>query len=516
MLDPASHRLASGPDRFSTSRSHGHAGGVTAPPRADDSRAPWGHSAAAPALVFFTSAAVLVLEILAGRLVAPYVGVTLETYTGVIGTVLAGIALGSAAGGRVADRRDARTVVGPLLIAAGAASWLVLPIVRWLGPVVADGAPRSAAIVVLALSAFVVPTALLSAVTPMAAKLRLESTEETGRVVGNLSAFGTAGALVGTFLTGFFFVARIPSSAIVVAVGAVLAASGGAFVVRRREALSVPPLAALVVAGALLVAAPDACELETRYYCVNVVPESGDPTRRALMLDSLRHSYVDLDDDEHLEFRYTQLFGAMIDAAFDRRPLRALHIGGGGFTMPRWIEATRPGSTQTVLELDPGVVQVAENELGLERSSALQVRTGDARVNIGDEPDGYYDLVIGDAFGGLSVPWHLATVEMVEEVRRVMRPAGTYVLNVIDGGERRLVRAVGATLRGAFGHVAVIAPPDGPDGNYVLVASDRSLNRPRVAPSLGVVIASDDIDDFTRDARALTDDFAPADQLMHR
>ncbi|MDP9020228.1 MAG: fused MFS/spermidine synthase, partial [Actinomycetota bacterium] len=63
---------------------------------------------AAAALVFCTSAAVLVLEILAGRLVAPYVGVSIETFTGVIGTVLAGIALGSAAGGRLADRRDPR------------------------------------------------------------------------------------------------------------------------------------------------------------------------------------------------------------------------------------------------------------------------------------------------------------------------------------------------------------------------------------------------------------------------
>lgn len=479
-------------------------------------RAPWHHSLAAPALVFFTSAAVLVLEIVAGRLVAPYVGVTLETYTGVIGTVLAGIAVGSAVGGRVADRRDARTLIGPLLIAAGAASWLVLPIVRWLGPAVTDGASRPAAIVVLALAAFVVPTALLSAISPMAAKLRLESTAETGRVVGGLSAFGTAGALVGTFLTGFFFVARIPSSTIVVAVGSAVAASGIAFIARARKAHAVPPLAVLVAAGGLALASPDACQFETRYYCVNIVAEEGDPSRRALLLDSLRHSYVDLDDDEHLEFRYTKLFATVIDASFDGGSMRALHIGGGGFTMPRWIAATRPGSTQTVLELDPGVVEVAEDELGLEQSPALQVRTGDARLNIGDEPTGAYDLAIGDAFGGLSVPWHLATVEMVEEVRRVLRADGTYVLNVIDGGDRGLARAVTATLERTFRHTAVIAPPGGPDGNYVLVASDVEVDGFRVAPSLGALITGDDVDVFVGDAQALTDDFAPADQLMDR
>jgi MFS family permease len=478
-------------------------------------RAPWRHSVAAPALVFFTSAAVLVLEIVAGRLVAPYVGVTLETYTGIIGTVLAGIAVGSAIGGRVADRVDARTILGPLLIAAGAASWLVLPIVRWLGPLLSSGGSQPAAIVVLALCAFVLPTALLSAVSPMAAKLRLESTAETGRVVGSLSAFGTAGALVGTFLTGFVFIAAVPTSTIVGAVGATLAAAGAVLVVRERTIHAAPPLAALVLVGALAVAAPEECQFETRYYCANVVIDADDASRRALHLDSLRHSYVDLDDAEHLEFRYTKLFAAVIDAGFDHRPLDVVHIGGGGFTMPRWITATRPGSQQSALELDPGVVQVAEEELGLD-SGTLRIRTGDARVNIASERDATYDVAIGDAFSGLSVPWHLATVEMAEEVRRVLRPNGLYVLNVIDGGERRLVRAETATLLQVFEEVAVITPPGGPDGNYVVIASDSPIALPEFAPSLGSLVATDDLPDFIRGARQLTDDFAPADQLLSR
>lgn len=490
---------------------------MTGGDREDSRRAPWSHSAAAPALVFFASAAVLVLEILAGRLVAPYVGVTLETYTGIIGTVLAGIAIGSAIGGRIADRRDPRSLLGPLLLAAGAASWLVLPIVRWLGPIVSSGGPEPAAVVILALGAFVLPTALLSAVTPMAAKLRLESTAETGRVVGGLSAFGTAGALVGTFLTGFVFIATVPTSVIVIAVGAALAVAGLIVVAGQRMKHSGPPLVALIVVGALLAAAPNACDFETRYYCANVVTEPGDSSRRALFLDSLRHSYVDLDDDEHLEFRYTKLFAAVIDAEFERQPIDALHIGGGGFTMPRWIDSTRPGSRQTVLELDPGVVQVAHDELGLDLSSDLRIRTGDARVNVTREASDAYDLVVGDAFGGLSVPWHLATLEMVREVQRVLRPGGVYVLNVIDGGGARLVRAVAATLAEVFDHVSAIAPPSASGGNFVLMASDGPQFRgPRVRGGLGSTLAGDAIDRFIADARPLTDDFAPADQLLDR
>ena len=85
-------------------------------------------------VVFGTSAAVLVLEIIAGRLMAPYVGISLETFTGIIGTVLAGIAVGAAVGRRLADRRDPRTLIGPALIVGGALAWLSVPIVTGLGP----------------------------------------------------------------------------------------------------------------------------------------------------------------------------------------------------------------------------------------------------------------------------------------------------------------------------------------------------------------------------------------------
>ena len=132
---------------------------------------------AAAVLVFCASAAVLVLEILAGRLVAPYVGESLETYTGIIGTVLAGIALGSATGGRLSDHYDPRHLVGPTLVLGGALAWLSLPIVAVLGPGVGEG---PTAIVVLSVAAFFLPAAVLSAVSPMAAKLRLADLAETG------------------------------------------------------------------------------------------------------------------------------------------------------------------------------------------------------------------------------------------------------------------------------------------------------------------------------------------------
>ncbi|MEX2658674.1 MAG: fused MFS/spermidine synthase, partial [Acidimicrobiales bacterium] len=472
-------------------------------------------AAGATALVFTCSAAVLVIEILAGRLLAPYVGVSLETYTGIIGTVLAGIAIGTALGGRLADRVDPRRLLGPTIVAGGALAVLSLPVVGLLGPAVAGGGP--VAIVFLALTAFVLPTAVLSAVSPMVAKLRLASIAETGSVVGGLSAAGTAGALVGTFATGFVLVAALPSRPIVIGLGVLLAVLGVVLWIGLAGGLPGPAVAAAVLVVAGLGAASDSpCQRETAYYCASVEVDPDRPTGRVLVLDDLRHSYVDLEDPTYLEFRYIRLFAAVTDRVVDPGPIDVLHLGGGGFTFPRHLLATRPGTTNTVLELDPEIVAIGEEELGLEPGPDLRIRTGDARTNITEETTGAYDLVVGDAFGGLSVPWHLATVELVEEVARTLRPGGTYVVNAIDGGPRSFVRAELATFGQVFDHLAVVVPPAGRFGNHVLVASDEPIRLDPIDPVDGVLLTGEVLEDFIGDARSLRDDFAPVDQLITR
>ena len=173
----------------------------------------------AKTVVFVASAAVLVLEILAGRLMAPYVGVSLETFTGIIGTVLAGIALGSAVGGRLADKGNPVALIAGAYGFGGILAWASIPIIAALGP---GMSAQPASIVALTATAFFAPAAALSAVTPMAAKAHLTDLDETGAVIGDLSASSTAGALCGTFLTGFVLVAALPTSTIILIVGSVL------------------------------------------------------------------------------------------------------------------------------------------------------------------------------------------------------------------------------------------------------------------------------------------------------
>lgn len=457
----------------------------------------------AAALVFAASGAVLVLEILAIRLLAPFVGSTLETYTVIIGTVLAGIAAGATIGGRLADEMDPRRLLPALLVAGGLLAIATGPLVRVVGEItdVVDGETAS---LFIALIAILPPAAVLSAVTPAVAKLQLADLEQTGTVVGRLSGWATAGALAGTFAAGFVFVPLLPDRTTLYALGAALVIAG--VVLGARPHLLAA--AALLALAGLGIGSP--CQTESVYFCANVVPDEARASGRTLVLDDLRHSYVDLEDPRYLEFAYVRWIGGLIDA---RRPRDVVFLGGGGFTLPRYVEATVPGSRSLVLEVDRELIELNRERLGLRTSDRLRVRAGDARITMRDVPSRSADMVVGDAFGGLSVPWHLTTQEFLADVKRVLRPDGVYAMNVIDDDGLKFARAEAKTLRSVFAHVAVVDDAD-PGGNLVLIASAAPLRLTGVDFGRGGRFTGGV--PFAGDADVLTDGHAPTDQLLSR
>jgi spermidine synthase len=479
----------------------------------------------AGALVFVTSAAILILEILAGRLLAPYVGDTLETYTAIIGTVLTGIAVGTWAGGRLADRRDPRCLIGPLLVVGGLLAVSAVPIVRAVGNVGGSELERG---MLLCLLAFFPMAAVLSAVSPAVVKLQLDDLGRTGQVVGRYSALSTAGAVIGTFLAGFVLIEAARTSVLVVVTGGLVVAIGVTmWLWLDRLRLRSGAVVAVLALGTLSLGATvgNGCQHETTYHCARIEADSASASGRSLWLDTLRHSYVDLDDPTHLEFAYTKGLAAAIDATqAEGEALDTVHLGGAGYTMPRWLDATRPGSTSVVLEIDQGLVDLVATELEPPSGPGFEVRVGDARMLVGDLPDDSADVVVGDAFGGVAVPWHLTTKEFVSELHRVLRPSGAYVANIIDGNDLKFLRAELATLRSVFADVAVVGPAATFAGlqrsNLVVVASDEPISLTRLDSAVGAagldhqVLAGADVDALIADAPVLTDDYAPVDQFL--
>ena len=486
-------------------------------------------------LVAGTSAAVLVLEILAGRLLAPYVGVSLDTYTGIIGTILAGIAVGAWAGGALADRVDPRRLLPVLLMLGGALAITTIPVVRVIGGGSSGGGGPM--ILILAAFGFLPSATVLSAVPPAVIKLQLRDLDATGSTVGQLSAWSTAGAIFGTFFTGFVLVATAAVSTLIVTTGIMLLVSGvlmGVFAgstaaslaTQATELMGISGLAAMSILGTVAIDSP--CETQTSYYCLSVVEEADDATRKTLVLDDLRHSYVDIDDPTLLSFWYVRRLVDAIESVPEANDI--VYLGGGALTIPRYVRATRPGTNQTVFEIDGELIDVVEDQMGLDRSrpEPIGIVVGDARLALDDVADDSADIVIGDAFGSRSVPFHLVTEEFINEIDRVLRPGGMYAVNIIDGGKQRFLTAEAATVAEVFDHVVVLrgeAVVEGSRGNSVIVASNTPLDAAAFEQLLGAAGAAGaagdggdvvaDFDAYIDGAPILTDDFAPVDQLIN-
>jgi spermidine synthase len=250
-----------------------------------------------------------------------------------------------------------------------------------------------------------------------------------------------------------------------------------------------------------------------------------------LMLDRLIHSYVVPDDPTALDYGYEQAYSNLTRLhAAGRQRVDTLFIGGGGYSFPRYVEAVYPASTVDVIEIDPAVIAVAYERLGLPASSRIRSFNEDARVFLTEWTDPKrYDLVYGDAFNDLSIPYHLTTVEFNRIVANRLKPDGVYLTNIIDkfdGGE--FLKAEVNALRVSFPHVYVFGRGErfGPfDRNtYVVMASKQPLDRAAFdavtsrdhADVRTTLLPDDRLKTYLASGRAitLTDDFVPVDQLL--
>lgn len=510
-------------------------------------------------VVFMSSFCTLVLELVAGRILAPTIGVSLYTWTSIIGVVLAGISLGNYVGGKVADRWPYQSTLGVILFLGGLSSLAILPLIHISNTINFSPIGLIGKIVALTTLIFFLPAFILGMVSPVVVKLVLQDLSRTGNVVGKIYAFSTAGSILGTFATGFVLVATLGTRSIVLAVGVTLILLAFLFggLVRAPRALAGSTSAGLLLVP-LLIASPvkgeglldSGCYKETNYYCIKVYDqEVGDfRTVRALVLDHLIHSYNDVNDPRYLKYGYIKVYAEVTDYQAQRNlNFRALFIGGGGYTLPRYLEAVYPGAQMDVIEIDPGVTETVYEQLGLAPDTKIRTWNFDGRLML-NQLDGQeqYDLVFGDAFNDLSIPYHLTTREFDEQIKRLLKPDGIYLANVIDklnGG--LFIRAYVNTLRAVFPYVYILAdgqPWESTFANtYVVAAAQVPLDLERLArvrgqgfngqPVTGVMppekfaawLAREPVDcrpeaydDWLPLGRpvCLTDNFAPADNLV--
>ncbi|MGW3957521.1 spermidine synthase [Streptomyces sp. NPDC004752] len=252
-----------------------------------------------------------------------------------------------------------------------------------------------------------------------------------------------------------------------------------------------------------------------------LIPDPDRGRAWTLLIDGAPQSHVDLDDPAHLSFEYQRRLGHVVDlAAPPGKPLRAVHLGGGACTLARYVAATRPRSTQQVVERDARLVELVRRRLPLDPAARIRVRSTDARAGLAKVPDGWADLIVTDVFSGARTPAHLTSAEFLDEVRRALGPTGVYAANLADGPPLAHLRGQIATAAARFAEVALVADPavlrGKRFGNAVLVAADGPLpvaeltRRAASDPHPGRVEHGKPLSDFTGGAVAVTDAVAVA------
>lgn len=490
----------------------------------------------------------MVIELVASRILAPYIGISLYTWTSIIGVILAGIALGNYLGGRIADRYPSPAVLAVLFLAGSLATVATLPAAKTFGPSlwVIDLPVMWAFAVKIALI-FFVPALVLSTVSPLVIKLTLANTGQTGGVVGTIYACSTAGSILGTFVTGFFLISWLGTRTIVWLVALVLFLTGmlAWFSWRvparwKRSPASLAIMLALIIvidAAAVVFFIPgswrEGYTRESNYYAIQVNDMlDSDGVYKELVLDHLVHGYIVPNSPTTLKYDYLDVFAEIVRYVVGSgEPLRTLHLGGGGYAFPRYLEAVYPGSTNDVVEIDPAVTQVAHKELGLPLDTTITTYPQDARLFLIQRRTGEkYDLIVGDVFSDFSTPYHLTTLEFNNLVKANLRNDGIYLLNIIDNYRQgKYLASFIYTLRQTYKRVYLFTTIPDPEkqvtSTFVIAATDRSIDLvdygramaagKKTGPA-GKTIDEVTVDSYLADRAPvlLTDDYVPTDILV--
>ena len=236
-----------------------------------------------------------------------------------------------------------------------------------------------------------------------------------------------------------------------------------------------------------------------------------------LIVDGTPQSHVDLDDPTHLHFEYVVRMGAVIDQ-LSPGPLTAVHLGAGALTVPRYIDATRPGSRQQVIELEAPLAQLVREHLPLPKAAPIRIRIGEAREGVAKLPRALRascDLVVSDVYSGAQTPAHLTSVEFYRELAELLAPGGVLLVNVADGPGLAFARRQAATIADVLPEIGILADTQVLKGrrfgNLVIAASAAPLPTewlPRIlaaGPHPAKIAQGAEVDAFIQGARIVTD-----------
>lgn len=427
-------------------------------------------------VVFLSGGAVLALEILGTRILGPFYGVSLFLWSALITVTLVALSVGYAIGGRWSDKNPQMTRL--LYIVAGAGLWTLL--IPWLKRpmlMVAEPFGLRTAVLLAAFILFAPPLTLLGMVSPYAIKVRAASMQVVGRTAGNLYAISTMGSVVLALLTGFVLIPNIGVNFLTVMIGVCLIALvvSGLLLTATKRMDGLLSVALVAVGVAALWLTPHREPNPERGLLA--IEQSPYAELRVVDFNGLRHLVIDGGVHTIIEpstwtshFPYTHVVDIARDFYNESGDLLLIGLGGG--TVAK--KFSKEGWEVTAVEIDPKVVAIAREYFGL-KSTEADIHAMDGRKFLITHPDPF-DLIVMDAFGSSSIPFHLVTKESFGLIATRLRDDGVLAVNLESRGWHHiLIRSLAATLQTHFKHVLALPTTQSQDklGNIILIASNR-------------------------------------------
>jgi spermidine synthase/MFS family permease len=536
--------------------------------------------------VFIASFCAMALEMIASRLLAASHGVSIYTWTGIIGVVLAGTMIGNTLGGWIADRLPRRETLGASLFWAGfftaliilsmnavpklleeptkladdapvwshwfyvAGEWVTAYLQRW------NASPLPWQIVGAAGGMFFLPMIAFGTISPQATRLAVHDWQHAGRVAGRVYAWSCAGAIAGTFATGWLLIGMFGSLLLILIIAAAIMLLSVVIGAKWRNPVELIGVAVILAAMGLLASfgADKYLSLrpnseyakESNYYLIGISyvedVEASD-SHLNVVLDQLIHSRV-YGQWEHADggktwktdvsrlgygHEWVQSEFARAAADLHEHP-QVMVIGGGGYTLPRWLDKFLPQVGVDVVEIDPAVTEAVYAFLGMPRDTKIHTHNMDGRQFVQERTKpGSYHLIIQDAVNDLSVPYHIMTREYNAAVKKALTPDGVFLLTIIDDPSSPFFHAAVRTMQESFPNVCMLSDwevwTSGDRGVYVIAGTpepfeptklESALARQGIGNMKTKMMPADELAKFLGKTKPmiLTDDYAPVDNLI--
>lgn len=474
-------------------------------------------------IVFLAGAIGMGLELVAARVLSPYVGSSNVVWTSIIGIILASMSLGYWLGGKKADKDASIDQLSDILLFAALSTSAILLletiVVKEFAGIIGN---LIIAAILCAIIVFSIPSFILAMISPFAVKLKSKEDNEIGSLSGRISSLSTIGSITGTFLMGFVLIPNIGVSNINIGVTLALVImsvfarenSDKKYIYKTISLVCIMLILILLGKWTFKLSNPDILlDTDSQYSRIWVKQIATEKTTyKTLQVDTGLESYINQETGE-MGAKYLRFYDLF--EYFNKDAQSTLLIGGAAYTYPIHYLDKYENKTIDVVEIDDKMTQIAVQQFGLNLNEPkLKVYTQDGRSYL-NYSQNRYDTILLDAFKGVNAPFELTTYEALANAKNMLKENGMVLTNIIssvEGEESEFIKYEYATYKAVFDDVKIFTVNSKnreERQNLILVGIKGNPQKDSNKYEEYANYLDMEVTEFETDKQVVTDDFAP-------